>query len=104
MAGYARKSLTRNQRRRKVVVQKLMGIALIAICALMFWLASTGVTPEEKDCTAVFSKLFSQYCRQEINRGHCEPDCCDFCPVNSAYDEIFNRFTDDEEDSNDDDE
>ena len=49
MAGYARKSLTRNQRRRKVVVQKLMGIALIAICALMFWLASTGVTPEEKD-------------------------------------------------------
>ena len=53
MAGYARKSLTRNQRRRKVVVQKLMGIALIAICALMFWLTSTGVTPEEKDCTAV---------------------------------------------------
>ena len=53
MAGYARKSLTRNQRRRKVVVQKLMGIALIAICALMFWLASPGVTPEEKDCTAV---------------------------------------------------
>lgn len=53
MAGYARKSLTRNQRRRKVVVQKLMGIALIAICALMFWPASTGVTPEEKDCTAV---------------------------------------------------
>ena len=48
MAGYARKSLTRNQRRRKVVEQKLMGIALIAICALMFWLASTGVTPEEK--------------------------------------------------------
>lgn len=36
-------------------------------------------------------------------RGHCEPDCCDFCPVNSAYDEIFNRFIDDEEDSNDDD-
>ena len=34
MAGYARKSLTRNQRRRKVVEQKLMGIALIAICAL----------------------------------------------------------------------
>lgn len=53
MAGYARKSLTRNQRRRKVVEQKLMGIALIAICALMFWLASIGVTPEEKDCTAV---------------------------------------------------
>lgn len=52
----------------------------------------------------MISILFSQYCRQEINRGHCEPDCCDLCPVNSAYDEIFNRFTDDEEDSNDDDE
>lgn len=57
-----------------------------------------------KEEMQVFSKLFSKYCRQEINRGHCEPDCCDFCPVNSAYDEIFNRFTDDEEDSNDDDE
>lgn len=57
-----------------------------------------------KEEMQVFSKLFSQYCRQEINRGHCEPDCCDLCPINSAYDEIFNRFTDDEEDSNDDDE
>ena len=57
-----------------------------------------------KEEMQVFSKLFSKYCRQEINRGHCAPDCCDFCPVNSAYDEIFNRFTDDEEDSNDDDE
>ena len=46
-----------------------------------------------KEEMQVFSKLFSKYCRQEINRGHCEPDCCDFCPVNSAYDEIFNRFT-----------
>lgn len=53
MAGYARKSLTRNQRRRKVVEQKLMGIALIVICALILWFASTGVTPEDKDCTAV---------------------------------------------------
>ena len=44
-----------------------------------------------------FRKLFSKYCRQEINKGHCEPDGCEFCPVNSAYDEIFNRFSDDEE-------
>lgn len=57
-----------------------------------------------KEEMQVFRKLFRQYCRQEINRGHCEPDCCDCCPVNSAYDEIFNRFTDDEDDSNDDDE
>lgn len=38
-----------------------------------------------KEEMQVFSKLFSQYCRQEINRGHCEPDCCDLCPINSAY-------------------
>lgn len=57
-----------------------------------------------KEEMQAFRELFSKYCRQEINRGHCEPDCCDFCPVNSAYDEIFNRFTDDGEDSNDDDE
>ena len=61
MAGYARKSLTRNQRRRKVVEQKLMGIALIAICALMFWLASTGVTPEEKTVRRFFSSPLSGY-------------------------------------------
>lgn len=67
MAGYARKSPTRNQRRRKIIEQKLIGIALLAICALMFWLASTGVSPEDKDCTAVlliapvgFYMLFSK--------------------------------------------
>lgn len=38
-----------------------------------------------------FRELFSKYCRQEINKGHCE----------SAYDEIFNRFSDDEEDDTD---
>lgn len=59
---------------------------------------------EQRRNAGVQQTVFSKYCRQEINRGHCEPDCCDFCPVNSAYDEIFNRFTDDEEDSNDDDE
>lgn len=48
-----------------------------------------------------FRKLFSKYCRQEINKGHCESDGCEFCSVNSAYDEIFNRFSDDEEDDAD---
>ena len=43
-----------------------------------------------------FRELFSKYCRQEINKGHCEADSCDICPVNSAYDEIFNRFADDD--------
>ena len=45
-----------------------------------------------------FKKLFSKYCRQEISKGHCEEDCCDICPVNNAYDEIFNRFADDKDD------
>ena len=48
-----------------------------------------------------FRELFSKYCRQEINKGHCESDGCEFCSVNSAYDEIFNRFSDDEEDDTD---
>ena len=39
-----------------------------------------------------FRELFSKYCRQEINKGHCESDGCEFCSVNSAYDEIFNRI------------
>lgn len=46
----------------------------------------------------VFRELFSKYCRQEINKGHCEVDCCDICPVNNAYDEIFNRFADEDDD------
>ena len=48
-----------------------------------------------------FRELFSKYYRQEINKGHCESDGCEFCSVNSAYDEIFNRFSDDEEDDTD---
>jgi hypothetical protein len=48
-----------------------------------------------------FRELFSKYCRQEINKGHCESDGCEFCSVDSAYDEIFNRFSDDEEDDAD---
>ena len=35
-----------------------------------------------------FRELFSKYCRQEINKGHCESDGCEFCSVNSAYDEM----------------
>ena len=31
-----------------------------------------------------FRELFSKYCRQEINKGHCESDGCEFCSVNSV--------------------
>lgn len=51
-----------------------------------------------KEEMQAFRELFSKYCRQEINKRHCEADSCDICPVNSAYDEIFNRFADDEGD------
>lgn len=36
-----------------------------------------------------FRELFSKYCRQEINKGHCESDGCEFCSVNSAYGEFI---------------
>lgn len=38
-----------------------------------------------------FQELFSKYCKQEVKAGHCEPDTCDACPVNIAYDEIFRK-------------
>ena len=53
------------------------------------------MTEQEKQ---TFRELFSKYCRQEINKGHCDADVCEWCPVNKAYDEIFYRFTEDEED------
>lgn len=33
--------------------QRLMGIGLLLICALVLWLCSTGTTPEDQDATAV---------------------------------------------------
>lgn len=54
-AGYSyaqRKARTRNQlRRRKFIEQKLMGLALIALTALIFWIASTGASFEDGDAT-----------------------------------------------------
>ena len=44
-----------------------------------------------------FKELFSKYCRQEINKGHCEADSCDICSINNAYEEIFDRFADTED-------
>lgn len=55
MTSYsAQRSKARNQRRRNAFLkQKLMGIAILLISAGVIWLASTGVTVEERDCTAV---------------------------------------------------
>ena len=44
----------RNQfRRKKLFVQKLLGLALIAVSVLLIYIASKGATIEEKDATAV---------------------------------------------------
>lgn len=55
MTSYpAQRSKARNQRRRNAFLkQKLMGIAMLLISAGVIWLASTGATVEERDCTAV---------------------------------------------------
>lgn len=50
-----------------------------------------------------FKELFSKYCRQEINKGHCDDGSCELCPVNAAYDEIFCKFADDPEEGEPDD-
>lgn len=48
--------MTKNQRRlyrKKMIEQKLMGLGILACCALALWLCSTGATPEDRDATAV---------------------------------------------------
>ena len=37
----------------KRIEQKLMGLALLVICAFVLWLCSTGTTPKDQDATAV---------------------------------------------------
>lgn len=45
---------TRNQMyRRKLAIQKLYGLALIAMSVIMLYIASQGVTIEDRDATAV---------------------------------------------------
>ena len=52
------------------------------------------MTTEEK---VTFKDLFRKYCRQEINKGYCDADNCEFCPIDKAYEEIFDKSNDDEE-------
>lgn len=33
--------------------QKLMGLAMLIICAIVLWLCSIGTTPKDQDATAV---------------------------------------------------
>ena len=51
-------SYTRNQLRRKMLMQqRFMGLAMILISGLILWLASTGTNPVDQDCTAIFFTL-----------------------------------------------
>ena len=49
---------------------------------------ATILTPNEM---RAFQTLFGKYCKQETSLEHCEPDCCDDCPVSRAYTKIFNE-------------
>ena len=47
--------MTRNERRyyrKKIIEQRLMGLGVLACCALVLWMCSTGVTVEDRDGTA----------------------------------------------------
>lgn len=37
----------------------------------------------------LFKQMFSEYCRSEVNAGHCEDGDCQWCAVNMAWDKIF---------------
>ena len=48
--------MTKKQRRiyrRKMVMQKLMGLGLLACCGVLLWMCSTGTTMADRDGTAV---------------------------------------------------
>ena len=54
-------------------------------------MANEMLTPDD---ISQFRALFSKYCRGEINANHCEADSCEYCPVNRAYEEIFDSLED----------
>lgn len=51
-----------------------------------------------------FKNLFSKFCQGEINAGRCGGDTCEWCPINKAYEEIFDSLEEDEECEDEDDE
>lgn len=57
----------------------------------------------EKQITE-FKTLFSEYCRNEINAGHCDDGDCEFCVVNTAYERIFHATELDDDDCEEDEE
>lgn len=57
-------------------------------------MANELLTPDD---ISQFRALFSKYCRGEINANRCEADSCEYCPVNRAYEEIFDSLEDNDE-------
>ena len=51
------KTMTRNQRKRKLKQQRWMGIAMLIISVLIFAMACTGSTTESHDATAMLITL-----------------------------------------------
>lgn len=47
-------NMTNKQVKRKKLLQKVFGLTMIAISAALICMAASGVSPEDKDCTAVF--------------------------------------------------
>lgn len=39
-----------------------------------------------------FKNLFSKFCRGEVNANRCMADTCEWCPINKAYEEIFDSL------------
>lgn len=37
-----------------------------------------------------FKEMFGKYCRDQINKGNCAGDTCEWCPIQKAYDEVEN--------------
>lgn len=35
-----------------------------------------------------FKEMFGKYCRDQINKGNCTGDTCEWCPIQAAYDEV----------------
>jgi hypothetical protein len=50
-------------------------------------------TSEEKE---TFKQLFNKYCLQERTKGNCTGHECTWCPIDTAYNEIFHANDDEE--------
>ena len=45
--------MSKSQYKRKILEQRLYGIGITLLCAAALWVASTGTSIEDRDCTAV---------------------------------------------------